>query len=161
MRSRISIRGYVRRSVRPSVRPSHTSWNHAKVPFSTKTTISTSENASYGRVSGRVSCILQLFILFGPTWNCHASDWWQSHQYYLFELTLCFAALVCYDNSTTYLILIQSSVETDNKQLRPVCPFVRPLVFRSVRHAFSFTLLYRYRYTGIRHQPGMISRVRD
>ena len=34
-------------SVRRSVHPSHTSWNHAKVPFSTKTTISISENASY------------------------------------------------------------------------------------------------------------------
>ena len=50
MRSRISIRGYVR----PSVGRSHTSWNHAKVPFLTKTTISTSENASYGCVSGFV-----------------------------------------------------------------------------------------------------------
>ena len=43
MRSRISIIGYVR----PSVRPSHTSWKHAKVPFLTKITITTSENASY------------------------------------------------------------------------------------------------------------------
>ena len=34
-------------SVRPSVRRSHTSWNPAKVPFSTKITGSTSENASY------------------------------------------------------------------------------------------------------------------
>ena len=55
MRSRISIRGCVRLSVgpsarpsvRPSVRRSHTSWNHAKVPFLTKNTISASENASY------------------------------------------------------------------------------------------------------------------
>ena len=51
MRSRISIRGCVRPSVRRSVcwsvRPSHTSWNPAKVRFSTKITGSTSENASY------------------------------------------------------------------------------------------------------------------
>ena len=39
MRSPISIKG--------CVRPSYTSWNHAKVPFLTKTTTSTSENASY------------------------------------------------------------------------------------------------------------------
>ena len=54
MRSRISIRGCVRPSIRRSVGRSHTSWNHAKVPCLTKTTISTSENASYGRVSGLV-----------------------------------------------------------------------------------------------------------
>ena len=34
----------VRRPVRPSVRSSHTSWIHAKMPFLTKTTISTSED---------------------------------------------------------------------------------------------------------------------
>ena len=34
-------------SVRPSVGRSHASWNPAKVPFSTKITGSTSENASY------------------------------------------------------------------------------------------------------------------
>ena len=59
MRSRISFRGFVR----PSVRPSHTRWNNAKVPFLTKTTISTSENASYGRVSGLVqSCLVSISI---------------------------------------------------------------------------------------------------
>ena len=51
MRSRISIRGcvrpYVRPSVHPSVHRSHTSWNHAKMLFLIKTTISTSNNASY------------------------------------------------------------------------------------------------------------------
>ena len=47
MRSRISIRGCVRPSVGPSVGPSHMSWNHTKVRFLTKTTISTSEYASY------------------------------------------------------------------------------------------------------------------
>ena len=47
MRYRICIRGYVGPSVRPSVHRSHTSWNHAKVPFLTKTSISTNENASY------------------------------------------------------------------------------------------------------------------
>ena len=36
-----SVRPSVRPSVGPSVRRSHTSWNHAKVPFFTKTTIST------------------------------------------------------------------------------------------------------------------------
>ena len=39
------MRGYVRPSICRSAR--HTRWNHAKVPFLTKTTISTSENASY------------------------------------------------------------------------------------------------------------------
>ena len=43
MRSRISIRG----SVRWSVCRSYASWNYAKVPYLTKTTTSTSENASY------------------------------------------------------------------------------------------------------------------
>ena len=63
MRPRIFIRGCVRPSISPSVgqsigplvgpsigpsiRQSHTSWNHAKMPFSTKVTISTSEDASY------------------------------------------------------------------------------------------------------------------
>ena len=42
-----SVHRSVRLSVGLSVRPSHTSWNRAKVPFLTKTTISTSENASY------------------------------------------------------------------------------------------------------------------
>ena len=41
---RRSVGPPVHRSVGPSVRQSHTSWNHAKVPFLTKTTISTSEN---------------------------------------------------------------------------------------------------------------------
>ena len=43
----ISIRGCVHLSVCRLVHWSHTSWNHANVPFLTKTTISTSENASY------------------------------------------------------------------------------------------------------------------
>ena len=43
----MSVRRSIGPSVRPSVRQSHTSWNHAKVPFLTKTTISTSKNASY------------------------------------------------------------------------------------------------------------------
>ena len=46
-RVRPSVGQSVHPSVRPLVRPSHTSWNHAKVPFLTKTTISMSENASY------------------------------------------------------------------------------------------------------------------
>ena len=37
----------VRPSIHPSVHRSHTSWNPAKVPFSTKITGNTSENASY------------------------------------------------------------------------------------------------------------------
>ena len=53
----------VRRSVRPSVCATHTSWNLAKVPFLTKTTISASENASYGRVSGLVKRICGIFCL--------------------------------------------------------------------------------------------------
>ena len=47
MRSRISKRGCVCRSVGPSVGRSHTSWYPAKVLFSTKITSSTSVNASY------------------------------------------------------------------------------------------------------------------
>ena len=47
MRSRISKWGCVRPSVGWSVRPSRSSWNHAKKPFLTKITASTSENASY------------------------------------------------------------------------------------------------------------------
>ena len=48
----VSVSPSVGPSVCPSVGRSHTSWDHAKVLFLTITTISTSENASYGRVSG-------------------------------------------------------------------------------------------------------------
>ena len=60
MRSRISIIGCVRPSVplsvRPSVHWSHTSWNPAKVPFSTKITGSTSVNASYAVYTALFVC---------------------------------------------------------------------------------------------------------
>ena len=71
MRSRISIKGCVCPSVLLSVGPSvgwsvrrsHISWNHAKVPFLTKTTFSTSKNASY--VSGLVHfCLFFFFSLY-------------------------------------------------------------------------------------------------
>ena len=52
MRSHISIRGYAHPSIG---HPSHMRWNHAIVPFLTKTTISTSENASYDEYPGLVS----------------------------------------------------------------------------------------------------------
>ena len=57
MRSRISIRGYVRPSVGPS-------WNHAKVPFLTKTTTSSSENASYAVYPALFYYSFHLFLFF-------------------------------------------------------------------------------------------------
>ena len=47
LHTRISVKGRVPPSVGPSVGPLHTSQNHQKVPFWTKTNTSTSKNASY------------------------------------------------------------------------------------------------------------------
>ena len=83
MRSRISIRGCVRPSVRPSVRRSHTSWNLAKPPFLTKSTGSTSENASYAVYPAlfflmwkMATCAFLLALTFIPnTPRTRVSEW--------------------------------------------------------------------------------------
>ena len=89
MRSRISIRGYVR----PSVRPSHTSWNHAKVPFLTKTTISTSENASYAVYPALLSSILHILTSHSGklTLQCTVI----SHQWRIMNSIFCWQSQPC------------------------------------------------------------------
>ena len=115
MRSRSSIRGCVRPSVRPSVCRSHMSWNHEKVPFLTKNTISTSENASYAVYPA----LLNINVKSTTIALLHSSkSVWMIHTdcHFIITQTLCAVDIFERIGSETIAILnLELHLRTDSK----------------------------------------------